>query len=140
MALSRAATVDLLAAVPLFAHCSKRDLTAIARLAHEVSLPAGHTVIHEDTPVAYSFFVLVEGAAEARRQGRVVGRLEPGDFFGEVALILDRPRMATVTLTAPSLLVSISAHNFRPMLMQSPDVQFKLLTALAERVAASSAE
>lgn len=48
--------------------------------------------------------------------------------------------MATVTLTAPSLLVSISAHNFRPMLMQSPDVQFKLLTALTERLASQPGE
>jgi CRP-like cAMP-binding protein len=64
----------------------------------------------------------------------VVAMLGPGDFFGELALILRRPRTATVTLTAPSRLLSISAHNFRPLLMRSPEIQFKLLEALAERL------
>ena len=121
--------------MPLFSRCSKRDLAAVAGLAHEVELPAGHTLIHEDAPVAYSFFVLIEGGAEVRRQNRLVGTLEPGDFFGELALLLDRPRTATVTLTAPSRLLSISAHNLQPLLSRSPEIQFKLLEALADRLA-----
>jgi CRP-like cAMP-binding protein len=98
-------------------------------------MPAGHTLIHEDAEVAYSFFVLVDGEAEVRRRNRRVATLGPGDCFGELALILRRPRTATVTLTAPSRLLSISAHNFRPLLMTSPEIQFKLLEALAERLA-----
>jgi len=133
-----AAAAELLSAVPLFSHCSKRDLAAVAKLAQEVELPAGHTVIHEDASVAYSFFVLVEGGAEVRRQNRVVATLGPGDFFGELALLLRRPRTATVTLTAPSRLVSISAHNFRPLLASSPAIQLKMLEALAERLAPTS--
>jgi CRP-like cAMP-binding protein len=135
MALSRAATAELLAGVPLFSHCSKRDLAAVAKLTHEVDLPAGHTLIHEDAPLACSFFVLMEGGAEVRRQNRVVAILAPGDFFGELALILNRPRTATVTLTAPSRLLSISAHNFHPLLSRSPAIQLKLLEALADRLA-----
>lgn len=135
MKLGRAGKVELLAAVPLFARCSKRDLATIARLAQELSLPAGHVLIHEQAAVAYSFFVLVDGAAEVSREGSVLATLGPGDFVGEMALILRRPRTATVTLTAPSRLLSISAHHFRPMLMDAPEVQFKLLEALAERLA-----
>ena len=85
--------------------------------------------------MAYSFFVLVDGEAEVRRRNRRVATLGPGHCFGELALILRRPRTATVTLTAPSRLLSISAHNFRPLLMTSPEIQFKLLEALAERLA-----
>ena len=88
--------------------------------------------------MAYSFFVLVDGEAEVRRRNRRVATLGPGDCFGELALILRRPRTATVTLTAPSRLLSISAHNFRPLLMASPEIQFKLLEALAERLAPST--
>jgi CRP/FNR family transcriptional regulator, cyclic AMP receptor protein len=132
--LSRAATTEILAGVPLFARCSKRDLGEIARLTQEVSLPAGHTVVQEDAQ-AFSFFVLVDGAAEVRRQGRVVGTLAPGEFFGEMALVMKQPRLATVTLTAPSRLLSIGAHNFQPLLLRSPDVQLKVLTALADRLA-----
>jgi CRP-like cAMP-binding protein len=126
--------IELLAAVPLFSNCSKRDLATIARLAHEVELPAGHTLIRESAHVAYSFFVLVEGEAEVRRGHSLLATLGPGDFLGELALILRRPRTATVTLTAPSRLISISAHNFHPLLMRSPSIQFKLLEAVAERL------
>src|SRR3954470_7227317 len=127
MPLRRAGTAELLGAVPLFSHCSKRDLAAIARLAQEVTLPAGHTVIHENARDAYSFFVLIEGRAEVRRNNRRVATLGRGDFFGELALILRRPRTATVILTEPSRLLGISAHNFRPMLIRSPEIQLKLL-------------
>lgn len=137
MPLSRADAAQLLSAVPLFSHCSKRDLAAVARLAHELDLPAGHTLINEDARIAYSFFVLIDGGAEVRRQGRIVARLGPGDFFGELALLLRRPRTATVTLTSRSRLLSISAHHFQPLLMSSPSIQFKLLEALAERLPAS---
>ena len=134
MPLSRAETAKLLSAVPLFSHCAKRELAAIARLAHELDLPEGHMLIKEDARVAYSFFVLVDGGAEVRRTNRRVAKLGPGDFFGELALILQRPRTATVTLTARSRLLAISAHNFQPLLKRSPGLQLKLLEALAERL------
>jgi CRP-like cAMP-binding protein len=126
--------VELLCAVPLFSNCSKRDLVAVAQLAQEVELPGGHTLIRERADVAYAFFILIEGEAEVSRRNRRIATLGPGDFFGELALILRRPRIATVTLTVPSRLLSISAHNFRPLLMRSPEIQFKLLEALAERL------
>lgn len=138
MPISRAAAAELLSDVPLFSHCSKRDLATVAKLANEVQLPAGHTLMKEDARVAYSFFVLIEGAAEVRRGRRAVARLAPGDFFGELALILRRPRTATVTLTEPSRLLAISAHNFKPLLMRSPEIQFKLLEALADRLATAT--
>jgi CRP-like cAMP-binding protein len=134
VATTRAKQAELLSAVPLFSHCSKRDLRTVAKLVREVELPAGHTLIREDTPVAYSFFILVEGAAEVRRKGRRVAKLGPGDVFGEMALILRRPRTASVTLMEPTRLLAISAHHFRPLLIDSPEIQFKLLEALAERL------
>jgi CRP-like cAMP-binding protein len=134
MPLAQRRKIELLTAVPLFSNCSKQDLATIARLAHEVELPAGHTLIREDARVAYSFFVLIEGQAEVRRGSSLVATLGTGDFFGELALILRRPRTATVTLTVPSRLLSISAHNFHPLLMRSPAIQFKLLEAVAERL------
>jgi CRP/FNR family transcriptional regulator, cyclic AMP receptor protein len=138
VAITRAKQAELLSAVPLFSHCSKRDLRTVAKLVRELDLPAGHTLIQEDARVAYSFFILVEGGAEVRRKGRRVAKLGPGDVFGEMALILRRPRTATVTLTEPTRLLAISAHNFRPLLIGSPEIQFKLLEALAERLEGGS--
>jgi CRP-like cAMP-binding protein len=59
---------QLLGQVPLFSYCSQRELAKVAKLANELELPAGHTLIHEDAEVAYSFFVLVDGEAEVRRR------------------------------------------------------------------------
>jgi CRP/FNR family transcriptional regulator, cyclic AMP receptor protein len=132
--LRRDVKVEWLSKVPLFMECSKRDLAAIAGLAHEVNLPEGHTLIREGAQ-AFSFFVLLEGTAEVRRNNRRVATLGPGDFFGEMALILRRPRTATVTVTSPARLLAVSAHNFRPLLTRSSQLQFKLLEALAERLA-----
>jgi CRP-like cAMP-binding protein len=135
--LRRNEKVERLSRVPLFAECSKRDLAVIARLAREVSLPAGHTLIREGSE-AFSFFVILEGTAEVRRGGRRVATLGPGEFLGELALILRRPRNATVTLTSPARLLVVSAHNFRPLLLGSPQLQYKLLEGLAERLAPAS--
>jgi CRP/FNR family cyclic AMP-dependent transcriptional regulator len=132
--LRRDARVEWLSKVPLFMRCSKRELAAIAALVHEVNLPEGHTLMREGAH-AFSFFVLLEGTAEVRRDNRKVATLGPGDFLGELALILERPRTAAVTLTSPARLLAVSAHNFRPFLTRSPELQFKLLEALAERLA-----
>jgi CRP-like cAMP-binding protein len=138
MPLSRAAAAELLSTVELFSRCSKRDRAEVAKVAHEVALPAGHVVIHENANVAYSFFVIIEGEAEVSQRDQVVATLGAGAVFGELALILNRPRNATVTLTEPSRLLSIDAHNFRPLLMRSPEIQFKLLEALAAKLAAAT--
>jgi CRP-like cAMP-binding protein len=132
--LRRDAKVTWLAKVPLFSECSKRELAAVAELVREVNLPEGHTLIREGGQ-AFSFFVLLEGTAEVRRNNRRVATLGAGDFLGEMALILRRPRTATVTLTSPARLLAVSAHNFRPLLTRSPELQFKLLEALADRLA-----
>jgi hypothetical protein len=79
---------QLLGQVPLFSYCSQRELAKVAKLANELELPAGHTLIHEGAEVAYPFFVLVDGEADVRRRNRRVATLGPGDCFGELALIL----------------------------------------------------
>jgi CRP/FNR family cyclic AMP-dependent transcriptional regulator len=135
--LRKDAKVELLLKVPLFTRCSKRELAAIATLANEVNLPEGHTLIREGAQ-AFSFFVLVEGTADVRQNDRKLATLGPGDFMGELALILERPRTATVTLTSPARLLSVSAHNFHPLLARSPQLQLTLLETLAQRTLVDS--
>jgi CRP/FNR family cyclic AMP-dependent transcriptional regulator len=135
--LRKDAKVELLLKIPLFTRCSKRELAAIATLANEVNLPEGHTLIREGAQ-AFSFFVLVEGTADVRQIDRKITTLGHGDFMGELALILERPRTATVTLTSPARLLAVSAHNFHPLLERSPQLQLKLLETLAERTLVDS--
>ena len=125
--------VDLLKRVPLFAGLSKKGLSEVAKIADEIDLPAGRELIREDEP-GRQFFILLEGEAEVRRKGRKINTMTAGDFFGEIALVTERPTTATVTLTQPSSALVISRPAFRRMLLAEPAVQLQVLEALAERV------
>jgi CRP/FNR family transcriptional regulator, cyclic AMP receptor protein len=135
--LHKNAKVDLLKGVPLFARCSKKELAEIATIADEIDLPEGKQLTREGGR-GREFFILLEGNAEVRRKKRKVGTLGPGDFLGEIALVTKVPRTATVTTASPVRVLVVSEQNFRRLLENSPDVQIKVLEALAERVAATS--
>jgi CRP-like cAMP-binding protein len=125
--------VELIKAVPLFAGLSKGQLASVAQLADEVTVAAGKELISEGDR-GRQFFVLVDGTADVRRRGRKVNTMRQGDFFGEIALVADRPTTASVTATDPSRLLVITAKGFRQLLREAPDVQLKVLQALAARV------
>jgi CRP-like cAMP-binding protein len=78
--------------------------------------------------------VLVEGSADVRRKGRKINTLGAGDFLGEIALITGAPRTATVTTTAPSQMLVVTARDFRSLLRHMPSLQIKVLEALASRL------
>jgi CRP-like cAMP-binding protein len=119
--------------VPLFSHCSKKELGMVAQIADEIDLPEGKTLMREGDR-GREFFVLVEGNAEVRKQGSKVNALGRGDFFGEIALVSHKPRTATVTTTSPSRALVVTEQSFRSLLDGAPDVQRKILLALADRV------
>ena len=119
--------------VPLFGGMSKRDLTEVARIADELDFSAGKELIRENEP-GRQFFILLEGEAVVRRRGRKVNTLGPGDFFGEIALLSERPTTATVVTTEPALVLIITRASFDRLIRTSPQVQLKVLKALAERV------
>jgi len=125
--------VELLRRVPLFDRCTKSELQKIAGASDELDLPAGKTLTSEGR-TGYEFLVLVEGAAEVRRKNRVVNKLRSGDFLGEIALITGTPRTATVTTTAPSTVLVLTARDFRRLLRETPSMQMKVLEALAARL------
>jgi CRP-like cAMP-binding protein len=131
--LRKNAKIELIGRVPLFERCSKRELAEIASLADELSLPAGRKLATEGA-AGHEFVVIVEGAAEVKRRGRVVNRLRAGDFLGEIALVTGQKRTATVTTTEPSRLLVLTAPAFRSLLRDHPSLQLKVLDALAERL------
>jgi CRP-like cAMP-binding protein len=132
----RNAKVDLLRAVPLFAGCSGKELGQISAVGDELRQPEGSRLIAEGAK-GREFFVLIDGSVEVRRKGRKVCTFESGDFFGEIALLTDSPRTATVTATTPVRLLVISGPSFRRLLAETPSIQDKVLAALAERMAPS---
>ena len=137
MKLRRDAKVDLLCGVPLFAECTKKELNRIAAIADELALPEGARLIEEGKR-GREFFVLVEGTVDVRRAGRKVAELGGGSFFGEIALLTDAPRNATVTALTPTRVLVITGQAFQRVLNETTTIRPKVLAALAERSAATS--
>jgi CRP/FNR family transcriptional regulator, cyclic AMP receptor protein len=137
MRLRKDAKVERIARVPLFASCSKKEVGLIASIADEVDVPAGRTLAREGE-LGSEFFVLVDGEVDVRKGSRKIATLGPGDFFGEIALISNIPRTATVKTSAPVRALVVTTRDFWTLLDESPQLQGKVLKALADRVAPTS--
>jgi CRP/FNR family cyclic AMP-dependent transcriptional regulator len=125
--------VKLIESAPLFQRVSRRDLSMIAKLADELDLAEGKELTVEGQP-GRKFFVLLEGTADMKRNGRKVNTMNAGDFFGEIALITEHPRTATVTAKTPVRVLVIRARDFRELMRRTPSMQEKVLQALADRL------
>jgi CRP/FNR family cyclic AMP-dependent transcriptional regulator len=126
--------IDLIRKVPLFARCSRAELKEIALLADEIDLHEGKEMTREGAP-GREFFVLLEGTADVKKNTRRVNTLGPGDLFGEIALVSREPRTATVIATSPVRALVITDRSFRRLLDDAPQVQTKVMEAMAERLA-----
>ena len=132
--LHRNEKVELIKKVPLFAGGSRRELEQIAQIADEIDLREGKEMTKQGSR-GREFFVLLEGEADVTKDGRSINKLGPGDFFGEIALVSDSPRTATVTATSPVRALVITDRSFKRLLEEMPQIQAKVLSALAERLA-----
>jgi len=137
MRLRKDAKSDLLKRAPLFANCSKRELAAIGAIADEIDLREGKELTRQGAP-GREFFVLVDGTADVVKNRRKVNTLKAMDFFGEIALIHETARTATVKATSPVRALVITERNFKRLLQEQPEIQRKVLEALAERLAPST--
>jgi CRP-like cAMP-binding protein len=134
----RSDKADALRKVPLFNGLSRRHLDLIAREADEVKEDAG-SVLTRQGGLGREFLLMLEGGARVERDGKVIARLGPGDFFGEMSLIDGMPRSATVIAESPSVLLAIEARCFRKLLDTVPGLQRKLLITLCARLRAADA-
>lgn len=127
------APVDVVKGVPLFAGLSQRELRSLARRFREQIVKAGDDVVTEGRGGA-GFFVIADGTAQVTSGGRTVRTLGPGDHFGEVSLIDAGPRSASVVASSDLTLLGLSSWEFRPFVEEHPNVAWKLLQALADRL------
>jgi CRP/FNR family cyclic AMP-dependent transcriptional regulator len=133
VALGRNAKIDLLKRVPLFSGCSKGELRELALVADELDLREGRTLVREGQP-GREFFVLVDGGVRVSRKGRKLSDLGPGDWFGEIALLTNTPRTATVTATSPIRVLVITDRSFRRVVESMPAIAIKVLATLGQRL------
>lgn len=125
--------VKRIASVPLFSGLSKRELSQVASIADEIDLREGKVLIREGDR-GREFFVLLEGQVSVERGKKRLPAMQPGDFFGEVALVSNVPRTATVTATSPVRALVITDGNFRALVKRSPQIALKVLAAVAARL------
>lgn len=110
-----------LATVPLFGDCSERELAMIARRGTDVVVPAGRILVREGRP-GYEFFVIIDGTVTVTRDGEHVTDLGPGAFFGELALLHDVPRNATVAATTEVEILVVQSQELRTLLTEVPNL------------------
>jgi CRP/FNR family cyclic AMP-dependent transcriptional regulator len=126
-------SIDLLKGVPLFAELDEKTLSNLASEFIERHFDAG-TAIATEGMDGLNFFIVSSGEATVTVQGRKVGSLARGDAFGEVALVDKSARSATVTADSPMVAYALPVWSFRPFVEQRPELAWKLLEMLAERL------
>ena len=124
--------VDLLRNVPLFSACSNKELRRIAAIADELEFREGKILTRQGGP-GREMFVLLDGTVKVERNGVQVNVLGPGDFLGEGALVLGKPRNATITATSPLRALVISDVNFKQLLGEDLNISTKVHETLAAR-------
>lgn len=131
--------LKLLSEVPLFEGLSKKELRAIVQAAKEVSHREG-AVLAREGDSGVGFFLIMDGTAKVSVRGRPRNTMGPGDFFGEISLIDQGPRTATVTAETPITTLGITAWVFKRLIEQNPSIASKMLKVMAQRLRQSSRE
>jgi CRP/FNR family transcriptional regulator, cyclic AMP receptor protein len=125
--------VDALKRATLFEGLSRKQLAQLAKVSEDLEVPAGK-VLCKEGEVGQEFFVIIDGEAEVTKNGKRLVTRTGGEFFGEIALLEDTPRMATVTALTPLRFFVLTRRDFRQLIRDNPGVELKVLQALARRL------
>jgi CRP/FNR family transcriptional regulator len=128
-----AAPTDLVSQVDLFRDLDRGELRDVAGAMKEYRFPAGREIVSEGSGGA-GFFLISEGTAKVLVGGAEVRTLGPGDSFGEIALVADVPRTATVTADSDVTCWGLTSWAFRPIVEHNASVAWKLVQLLARQL------
>lgn len=130
-----ASLADDLKRVPLFSGLSQRQLRRLSRDFKERTFSPGTSPVRKGHMSGIGFFLITEGEASVSVDGTEIARLGPGDYFGELGLIGERPRMATVTAETRLQCLELASWHFRRFIKENPDASWKLLQHLVDLLA-----
>jgi CRP-like cAMP-binding protein len=125
--------VDLISAVSLFAGCSKGDLSGVAGLMDEVDVPAGHVLMRQGDN-GREMFVIVSGRVAIDRDGKQINELGPGGVVGEMSLISEAPRSATVRVIEPSRFLVAGHREFHSLMDANPTIRMRVFEGMASKI------
>ena len=123
--------------VPLFANLDRQELDALGLLATELSFPPGEVLLRQGER-AHDMFIVLDGTLVVTRDDVYIADIGPGGFAGEMALLTDTPRNATVTAKSDVRLLHVDARSLQTLLQSIPEIAVKMLPIVAGRVAANS--
>ena len=130
---SKKAYVEHLRNIPLFQSFSQKDLEKVAKAGDEVSMPAGSLIIDQGQ-MGREAFVILEGTATVKRNGKKVATAGPGTIVGDLSLLDHGPRTATVTCDTDCKLLVLSQRTFLAVVDDVPALSHKLLGSLANKI------
>jgi len=131
--MKRDEVADHLAALPLFAACSKRELRHLARVTQQHQLDAGQRVFEQGQP-ANAAYLIVAGHVEVCRDGEPIAELGPGEVVGELGLLLRRDHSASATATTPVEVVALHQAALKEAVEEVPGLAWRLLQEVAQRL------
>ena len=132
-------TEEWLQTVPLFQGLSKKQLREVSSVATRLNAPAG-AVLTKEGQAGYEFIVVLEGEIEIRKGDRVVASRGPGSYVGEIALLDNRPRTATVVAKTPVVIEVIGRREFRSLLADAPELSEEIMSTMAQRLSELDAD
>ena len=131
--MARDEKLELLHGIPLFARFDRKHLARLGMLTEEIDVPSGKVLIRQGE-LGDDLMVLVKGLVAVERDGARINKLGPGEFFGEIALIEQGPRTATVTTETPCRLLVLNHRSFHALMEEFPEVAASVLITLAHRL------
>lgn len=124
---------ELLRKVGLFTGMTERSLAAIAAKALDLNFAAGQYIVRQGQ-IGTGFYLITAGRARVVRGGQVLNTLGPGDFFGELSVLDQLPRMAHVIAEEPTSTLALASWDFEKVLEQNPKITLSLLREVARRL------
>ena len=124
---------DRLAALPSLASLTPGEIASVAGVASLLSVGAGHLLTRQGRR-GFEFFIVLSGSARCTVDGEEVARFGPGDFFGEMSLLDDGPRSATVESSTPMDLAVVDSREFVGMLLEAPSLKTRMLVTMSDRL------
>ena len=131
--MARDPKLELLKSIPLFSRLGRKDIERLSQLVDEIDVPGGHVLMRQGDRGS-EMFVLESGRVRVERDGHVLAERGPGEVLGEIALLSEGPRTATVTTVDPARLFVVAHREFHALMDEMPSVRLAVLEALAERI------
>jgi CRP/FNR family cyclic AMP-dependent transcriptional regulator len=135
--MARSEIDDTIARIPIFSACSKKELKEISRLLSSLVVKAGDKLT-EQGHRGNEFMIIERGTATVLRDGKEIGKLGPADFFGELAMLAEAPRTATVVADQEMVVWTVSRQEFSSMLRQNQSIAMSVLTSAVKRLYADN--